>query len=294
MFKEIDDVIFPVGIILFQKQLMKKILVTTDFSAASTHSLDYTCQLLKGKDVEIELLHIYSVPVNYTSDGIALVAINDAIERATELLDNELERSRQAFPGIRIQGKVHSGHQKDILIEEIATVRPLFVVISTSGYEDIFPGDPDPLDILVSLAAPVFFVPIGAPMIPVRNAAFACNYAYVGPQTPTDEMMNLIRFIDAKLHVVHADPNPEGSDQQQESGKTWLNDQLAPVTPTFHWIQDEDALHGISNFVQSGNADCLIIVPRRFGIWENLFERRQMKALARLNKVPVLAFHNKV
>lgn len=273
---------------------MYSILITTDFSAASKHSLDYTCMLLHDKEVQLHLLHVYSVPINYTADGIALISVNDAIAHANAQLDDELERISEDYPQLSLQGKVLTGPQKDVLVEEIEALQPLFVVISTSGYEDIFPGDPDPLEILRSLNAPVLFVPVNAPLIPIRNAAYACNYSYVGPETPTSEIMEWVQFMNAQLHVVHTDAHSKGADEIQNQGEAWLKETLASLEPQFHWIQDENVLQGMSHFIEAGHADCIVIVPRRFGIWENLFHHSQTKALARLNKIPVLAFHNQL
>lgn len=273
---------------------MHPILISTDFSAASRHSIDYTCLLMHGKDVEIHLIHVYSIPLTYTSDGIALISVNDAIRNAELLMDAGMNRIAASYPDLKVSGRVLSGPQKEILVREIESLKPMFVVISTSGYEDLFPGDPDPLDILRSLNAPVLFVPVNAPLIPIRNVAYACNYAYVGPETPTTEIMEWVRFMNADLHVVHTDAHSQGSDEIQNQGEAWLKETLAPLSPQFHWIQDENVILGVSRFISAGHADCLVIVPRRFGIWENLFHHSQTKALARLNKIPVLAFHNQL
>ena len=272
---------------------MPTVLVTTDFSAASGHGLDYACMLLKDSGVQLDLLHIFSVPVTYTADGIALVAIGDAIERTEDLLDEELQRAKSSCPDIKIAARVITGSFLDMLRQETARLRPLFIVLSTSGYADLFPGDPDPLNALRSLNAPVLFVPHDAEIRPIRKMAYACNYAYVGPRTPIREIIELVEFIGAELQVIHADPNPRGTDEKQTSGQQWLEVQLGTPQPEFHWIEDSDVLHGITSFVNSHDIDCLVVVPRKYGIWESLFHQSRTKALARLNKVPVLAFHER-
>ena len=45
--------------------------MATDFSKASTDAGDSVCTLLKDKEIQLLLLHIYSVPLSYSTDGIA-------------------------------------------------------------------------------------------------------------------------------------------------------------------------------------------------------------------------------
>ncbi len=270
---------------------MSTVLITTDFSAASGHGLDYACKLLANSGLQLDLIHIFPVPVTYTPDGIAMVAIGDAIERTDGLLHEELQRVRSSYPHLKITGRVITGGFLEMLRQEAARIRPLFIVLSTAGYADLFPGDPDPLNALRNLNSPVLFVPHGAAIRPIRKIAYACNYAYVGPKTPVAEMASLIQFIGADLMVIHADPNAEGEDEKQTSGQQWLQTQLGLEHSAFHWIKVDDVLHGITDFANNTDIDCLLVVPRRYGIWEGIFHQSRTKALARLNKVPILAFH---
>jgi hypothetical protein len=186
-----------------------------------------------------------------------------------------------------------TGNFLDILRQETARLSPLFIVLSTAGYADLFPGDPDPLNALRTLDAPILFVPHDAAIRPIRKVAYACNYAYVGPKTPVREITELARFMGADLQVIHADRHPEGLYEEQTSGQQRLQALLGIPQSQFHWIVNADVLQGITGFVNSHDVDCLVVVPRKYGIWESLFHQSRTKALARLNKVPVLAFHER-
>jgi len=270
---------------------MPTVLITTDFSAASSHALDYACMLLSGKEVRLDLLHIFSVPLTYTADGIALAALSEAIEGVESRMTEEIQRVRSAWPGVQIDGRVVSGGFLTTLREETRLQQPLFVVLGTAGITDLFPGDADPLNVLRAMYVPVLFVPQDAPLQPIRHIAYACNYAYAGPQIPVHGIIELIQFMNADLQVVHTDAQAKGQDQKQAAGELWLKDHLASLQPQYHWQQDEDVLQGITGFLNTHDIDCLLVVPRKHGIWENLFHQSRTKALARMNRVPIIAFH---
>lgn len=272
---------------------MNTVLIVTDFSGASQHALDYTCQLLQDKDVMLDLLHVFPVPVTYTSDGVALAALGDAIARATDLMDDEVQRIKDCNPGIKIAGRVITGSFLETLREETRLTKPIFMILGTTDFADLYFGDADPLNAMRVLRVPVLFIPSNAEIRPLKRIAYASNYAYVGAQTPVNEIINWVHFTNSSLDVIHADALIRGADDKQARGEAWLRDQIAALNPPFHWIQDSDTLHGISSFLNHNNIDCLVVVPRKYGLWENMFHKSRTKALARFNKIPIMAFHEK-
>lgn len=268
---------------------MQRVLVTTDFSAACCHALDYACALLQGKGVTLDLLHIFQVPVNYTSDAVTLATLHQSIDQAEALLEEELVRARRAWPEMHLEGRVLSGGFLETLRQEAMRARPLFIVLGTAGHDA---GDDDPLEALRSLPAPVLFVPQDTKPGNIRNVAFACNYAHAGPRIPAAEIGDWMRLTGARLQIVHTSPaGPAAADARELAGKQWLEEAFAALAPEFVWVQDEDVIHGIAGYVNTHEVDCVLAVPRKYGIWQSLFHSSRTKALARLNRVPVMAFH---
>ena len=99
--------------------------------------------------------------------------------------------------------------------------------------------------------------------------------------------------MQARLEVVHADNRDHGADDQQNRGEEWLRKQLEPLHPDFYWEKSQDVLAGITRFVADHDIDCVAMVPKKMGMWERLFRQSRTKALARLNKIPVIAFNPK-
>lgn len=272
---------------------MPTVLITTDFSAASRHALDYACLLLEGKDVMIDLLHIYPIPVTYTTDGVAIAAMGSAIVHAEYQLQEEVQEARYAYPDIKIAGRIIAGSFLETLQQQTRSSRPLFMILGTAGFTDLYLGDEDPLNALGMITVPVLFVPYGARLVPIKNIAYACNYAFMGPHIPIYAITDWVQFVGAGVHVIHSDPNPKAVDEKQSAGESWLQHQLESLKPAFHWVQDTDVIHGVTTFISQNEIDCVLVVPRNYGVWQNLFHKSRTKALARLNKIPVIAFHAK-
>lgn len=272
---------------------MQRVLVTTDFSSSCCHALDYACAITQGKDIALELLHIFPLPVNYTSDAVTLTTLHHSIDQAEALLHDELARSRHAWPYARITGRVTTGGLMENLSEELRTGRPAFIVLGTLGMDDLSLGD-DPLEALRNLPAPVLFVPRRVPAAPIRRVAYACNFAHAGPHIPSEKITVWLGLMDAQLSIVHSASHPaaEATEREQE-GQHWLEGAFGALQPEFAWVQDDDVISGITGFVSARGIDCVMAVPRRYGIWQSMFHSSRTKALARLNQAPVIAFHER-
>jgi nucleotide-binding universal stress UspA family protein len=271
---------------------MDRILVTTDFSAASRHALDFTANLLQGRDAMIDLVHAFTVSVVATADALALSSIGAGIEHAEELMSAEQERIRTAWPQLQITGRVIAGNFLETIRGEALLVRPRFIVLGTAGFGDLYLGDTDPLEALRQLRYPVLFVPQSAEIRPIRQVAYACNYRFAGPKrTPLKAITEWTSWMQAQLSVVHTDKQARGEDPRQLEGERWLRENLAAANADFEWIMDKNVVHGLSNYLAGSDIDCVMAVPRRYGFWESLFHESRTKALARMNRLPVIAIH---
>lgn len=269
---------------------MERILVATDFSAASRHALDFTANLVRGRDVQIDLIHPYPVSVIVTADALALASLGAGIGRAEQLLAAELTHIEETWPELRISGRVIGGSFIETLREESAIIGAKIIVLGTTGFGELYLGDTDPLQALRMLRTPVLFIPVGAAIRPISNIAYACNLKYAGAdRTPVAAISDLASWCGAKLEVVHTDKQDGVDDPRRLEGERWLRRALAPLEPVFHRIVDPDLLHGLGSHLLHGNADCLMVVPRRYGFWENLLHQSRTKALARMNRFPVIA-----
>ena len=156
---------------------MPSVLITTDFSNVSRHSLDYACTLLQGKDVTIDLLHVYSIPVSYTADGVAVSAISYGLDFSAERMEEEVAYVQSTYPSLKIAGRVITGNLVECLQDETRMRKPMFVVLGTAGFADFAIGEDDPLNALRSVSVPVLFIPFGTAIKPISRVAYACDYA---------------------------------------------------------------------------------------------------------------------
>jgi len=70
-----------------------------------------------------------------------------------------------------------------------------------------------------------------------------------------------------------------------------LVNMLQGANPTFHAIINENIEGGVAEFLQDHKIDWLLVIPKKYGFFENLFHKSRTKLLTQVSNAPVLALH---
>jgi nucleotide-binding universal stress UspA family protein len=275
---------------------MPTIIVCTDFSDTARNALSYTCNLIKEKEegeVDLLLLHVFTIPANYSGEGLSIITINDELNDAQAGLEEELDWAHEQFPNITLRSKLTTGNLSDSLREQVDEEKPLMIVIGAGGhYEEMLTWDAELLDLLRTLPVPVLTVPKRISFTPVKSIAYACNLKNVTPATPFQTLKSLVHFINAQLHVLFV-TTPEIDKMADKHGEEYVHERLDDVTPVYHAVKEAKVVGAITHFVEEHEINLLIVTPKRLGIWANLFHKSNTRELMRLNTMPILALHGR-
>ena len=275
---------------------MPTIIVCTNFSKTSRNALTYACSLINSKKnkeaFDILLLHIFTIPPNYSGDGIALVTINNSLIYVEEDLHEELEWVHEEYPTINVIGKVTTGRLLEGLEEEIQEMNASLVIIGAGGhYGDLWSWDNSILTALRDLSVPILTIPPNVTFSPLQNIAFACNLKNVNRYTPFNALKKIIQFTEAKLHVVYVAGDEVKKDPSEAQNELFVHDQLDELSPVYHTLYESEVVGAIGRFVENEHIQLLLVIPRKHGIWDSLFHKSYTKELSRLNRLPIMALH---
>jgi hypothetical protein len=276
---------------------MPTIIVCSNFSKTSRNALNYACSLIKNSkadkaSIDILLLHIFTVPPNYSIDGIAITTISNCLTYAEEDLHQELEWLNEEYPDFRVIGKVTTGRLVEGLEEQIQEMHASLVIIGAGGnYGDLWSWDGDILKALRDLSVPILTIPPDVSFSPLKNIAFACNLKNVNNNTSFNALKNLIAFTGAKLHVVYVTNDEIKKENIEAENELMVHNKLQELAPEYHTLYENQFVNAIGRFVENNQIQLLLVMPRKHGIWNNLFHKSYTKELARLNRLPIIALH---
>jgi len=263
------------------------LLLATDFSPASQNAAVYALQLAKLLNAKVELVHSYIIPFAYTDSPVPLLNLEEIQKISEDSIKAESERLKSIAPDMEISTKILPGDIVDCLSELIEEEPPLLVVMGTSGNsEDAMLWGSMAVKSLRNLKAPVLAVPAGVTWAPVNKICFAADYSQVSEHTPAGEILSWANKLGASLDVIHVDK----PDQIMEIPPL-LKEMLGAGDTEYHTIVDENIETGVASFLQEQAIGWLLVIPKKYGFFENLFHKSRTKQLTHASNVPVLALH---
>lgn len=275
---------------------MKTILVPTDFSAVSKNAAIYSVELAKALKAEkIILYNAYQAPVisEPTMPAVQLMdfdAIKDISSGGLEQLKSELEKLKP--PSIELKCLSEFGILDSAINDLCGETGSELIVMGISGgsnFEEVLIGS-TATSVAHHTKVPVIIVPPQATFAPIKEVVLACDFKKVEKTTPVTEIKKLLDETGAKLHILHIDEHKKVPDDLSVQ-KEILEKLLGGYNPEFHFIENEDYVDGINDFVQKNHADLIITIPKKHGLFDRLFKRSHTKHLAFHTSIPLMCIH---
>ena len=265
---------------------MKTIIAPTDFSSVSYNACLYAAKMAEDIKATLVLLHVRELPVAATEFPIMQEAFDeiDMQEELNELRDKLLAATNNK---ISIQTKHIPGSVEYEIKELCNETAPFAVVMGTHSYNlvDRFFVGSTTLYSIKHLRYPVLVIPSNVQYKPVKKIALATDMKNVY-ETPAHEIEMIVKYFKAELQIFYA-----GKDKQQINRNSLagllLDHRLENLRPELFYIEDEDVLKGVSLLAEKHQADLVMIIPKKHG----LFHRSQSKDFIFYSDIPVMAIH---
>jgi nucleotide-binding universal stress UspA family protein len=266
---------------------MNTILLATDFSPSSQNAAVYALHLAKHLNARLELVHAYIIPFAYTDSPVPLLNLEEIQKISEDSIDTESNRLHAMGLDVEISTKLLPGDIVDCLTEIIEETPPMLVVMGTSGIgEDSMLWGSMAVKSLRTLKAPVLVIPSNVTWKPVRKICFAADYSQVSDHTPGAEILLWAERVNASLDVIHVDKPDTAAEAPAE-----LKSMLASLNPNYHAIINDNIETGVASFLEDHEIGWLLVIPKKYGFFENLFHKSRTKLLTHVSNAPVLALH---
>lgn len=276
---------------------MKTIIVPTDFSTTAYNAARYALGLAQQMGTtRIVLYHAYEliVPIPDVPTSIPMVDPNELKAASLDGLDRMKQDLLPALPeGVvldcRADNALLAANIDTLSQEENADL----IVMGTTGgsqLEEILIGS-NTIDVVKHTTCPVLIVPSGATFKPVKKIVFACDFKKVGTGTPVYPLKRLLNVFQAELHVLNIDKEGKGLSTDVPEASLLLDTLLEGYNPKYHFVDHGNVVQGIMEFADRENADLILTIPRKHGLFEGIFKRSRTAQLAFHTHIPLLAIH---
>lgn len=275
---------------------MPTLLVLTDFSEAAMHASKYAYKLAQQYNFNrIILYHNYEVIVPATDLPVTMYDNDDILYREHMQRLAELRESLSGLvnDSVNIETMTETGFLREN-INSVAQKEMADIIVmgmrGKSKLEKILIGS-NTVNVAEQSDFPLLIVPDQAPITPIDNILFACDLKKVTKATPADSLSRILNIFQAKLHVlnVHDDNKHSSTETPQEISR--LNQMLDNYQPEYHFVSDKDVVSAIMQFARERKISLIITIPKKHGLFEQLFNRSISEKLIYHTDIPLLCLH---
>lgn len=268
--------------------LMKNILVPTDFSPNAENALLYAVEIANKFGSKITLLNTFKV---YSSAGMFL-SVESYMEKdaAQQMLDAMKQVEPMLRGGASIESKISRGEAVPVITGLAKTGDYGLIIMGTqgaSGLKEVFTGSITN-GVMKATQTPILAIPNEYAFRPIDTIVFAVDEEGISHPGITSALVKIARAFEAKVHVFHQDigSRDDGIDPTVDIF-------LDGVGHSFHYELDEQNINeSINSFVKDYQANLLCMVRRRRGFLEEVFHVSATTREVFNSPVPLLILHD--
>jgi nucleotide-binding universal stress UspA family protein len=267
---------------------MLKILLPTDFSSSSYNAILYALNMLKGFEVEFEVLHV--IFQEDEKDG-ALIELSDHAEKQFALLKSDLVKDHAPIPA-NFTFHIAHGFQVSHIIHEYADRHNKdMIIVGARGElnsEQVILGGRT-CELITISEIPVLSIPKSASFKKIRNTIYATDLTDIDFEA--GELIAFARLFNASVHFVHVFPQLLGTTL---FNPTYITNDLIKkfsyANITFDAIMNNDVEQALTDFIDEKKPDIVAMFTHKRNLLEQFFNKSITKSIAFQVSTPLFTF----
>jgi nucleotide-binding universal stress UspA family protein len=274
---------------------MKKILIPTDFSEISTNAIKYGIEIAKTANSKITLLHVMSMPIITTEAQIIVPPLDEMKKECEGLLDKlKKELLVKTNNALEINCVCKIGFSVDEINQFAIENNSDLVVIGMrgAGYlsEKIIGSTTTAL--MQKCKCPVLAIDAKVKFKPIKKIVLACDYEETNNEAILLPLKEITQLFKSQVYILNVlkESNKKPTVSEAVAGIR-LEHSLNGVNHSFHFIQNDDVIEGINEFVAHHKIDMVVMIPRMHSALKNIFKQPHTKKMAFHGVVPLLTLH---
>lgn len=282
---------------------VSRILVPTDFSAASQKALDYARMIAAHYGASVTAFHTYIVvqPIEGFA-GMPATIDPELMKEHEKALTRKMERFISGHSSdmghIDIEKvPVHFEIEVGMAVEEITSRSKKdydMIVMGASGEYGIVDKFMGSISSAVARQAhcPVLVVPSKASGKPFHRMMYAGNKDSANCNT-LQLMADFARSFTSKLYVLHVCTGDDATRIENESYFDKIMRELAASLPyeVTSIMAEQSAWSGMQRFANEHDIDLIAVVARHRSFWDSLWHKSVSKEIVMHADIPVMIYH---
>lgn len=293
----VEDIRIVLSVLLGKSEMAQssyqRILVPTDFSAASVSAFRYACELAVPLQAHVHLVHIHQPPIDMGGTVMAPkepVVLHEKEAQLGQIMDVQKQLSPSARE-VPVSSEVIVGFVVDELRRVSAQDTDLMVMGMTgdNGLLEKWLGT-TATELSRRAACPVLLMPDQCQYNPPREIVYASAYA-PGEEQLLPSVLGFANQFEATLHFVHIEEVKSRPRYSVQKVPVFLPHDDHQVKLQLSTVNSKDVLTGLEKYSSDHESDLLVMAtPRRSAIGD-FFHRSTTRKMILQTAAPLLIMH---
>lgn len=273
---------------------MKTILVPTDFSKIARNAVEYAAEFALHSKSKLVLFHVYHIPV-VSSEAPVVLPMWEEIESdcMDALVKIKSSLKRKFGKELVVECMSQMGFAVDEIIKEYTEDNNIELIImgmNGAGYIEEKVMGSNATELIKRSKCPVLIINENIKFSPLKKVVFAFDYKAIPGKSIMEFLKKITALFKSDLSVVNVvkEEKKLPSVKKSAAGVT-LDNLLEGINHTFSFIENEDTIAGINEFVKKEKSDLLVFISRKHNLLNSLLHESNTKRMAFHTKIPLLA-----
>lgn len=273
---------------------MKQILLPTDFSSISNNAAKYALEMFGNevyeREVEFTLFHAHLYVSPTMSSGMIPATSSEKLMESKKLsLDSQLEELRSAYPNQTIKAELTTGSVVSEISSYVEKESIDLVVLGShpkSGIDRWVEGL-NAYDISKDTACPVLVIPEDVRFTLLKKILFATDFRNLHDLSILESLRDVVKTHETEFMMLHIYAEKETSSDDKHKMNEALNKFFHSDRYRHYFLEHDDPVEGIEEFVTGYQADLLALVAQERGFLKSLFHKSVTKQMIIHSRLPL-------
>jgi len=271
---------------------MKTIIVATDLSKDANNALEYAAALARIANAKLVLFNSFVIPTHAANTLLPASGIEKMIASNKASLEYVALKTACTYD-IEVSTVSKLAEIQEELDKMVDEYQAELVVMGMRGDsidQKLFGNTTT--SIIAHAKYPVLVIPQDAKFKGMSKILFACDEKCPTANATLTKLRDIASDMKAEVQVLHVDKLMKKTEEALVTGsigQAALKEQFEGLNHSYRDIDGSSVIEGIERGVNEYNADLLVMVPQKHGLWDSLVHRSKTRIMASRSKVPLLS-----
>jgi nucleotide-binding universal stress UspA family protein len=271
-------------------ELVKNILIPTDFSDYSKKSFEQALVIASETNASVTLLHCIEPPYDFAStvESTLEQMKRGANRRLNDMFQKLMKDER--FKNIQGTTMLATGLTKATVMEIVKSRDIDLIVMGSMGVSALRKRlfGSTSTDIALRSPVPVIIVPESDINKGFDHILFATDYRPNDLET-LKYLIQIAELFDSTIHIVHVSSQESFNSNLSFRGfRELVKEELSYSKLIFDIYFDDEPFIGLSRYIENNDIDMLVMTRYKKSIMKTLFEKNQTKEMGYYSRIPIM------